>query len=239
MRILLSMLFWIFFGIITLATCLSIFIVTLLVFPFDRKRKLAHSQGFWWADLLIGLNPFWSLEISGLENIDPHKTYVIISNHQSMADILMLYKTHMQFKWVAKDSLFRIPVFGWSLSCIKYIKLARGEYSSIKEVYQQAGDWLNKGISVLFFPEGTRSTTNQMNPFKNGAFKLAIREQKPILPIYIAGTKDLIPRGSWVLKTRISCKLVVLPAVDTAGLMPEDFTRLKDMVRERLSAAAK
>ncbi|MCK9604093.1 MAG: 1-acyl-sn-glycerol-3-phosphate acyltransferase [Candidatus Omnitrophica bacterium] len=237
MRLIISMLFWLSTGILTLGVFFVVFVLTILLFPFDKKRKLAHAQGFWWADILVSLNPFWSVKLSGLENIDPRKTYVIIANHQSLADIVMLYKTHAQFKWVAKEDLFRIPVFGWCMSRMKYIKLMRGEYASIKDVYQQASDWLNKGISVLFFPEGTRSATNQMNPFKNGAFKLAIKEQKPILPIYIGGTKDIIPRGSWVFRTKASCKLVVLPAIDTAGFHPEDFIKLKDIVREKLMAA--
>ena len=120
---------------------------------------------------------------------------------------------------------------------MKYIKLDRGDYSSIKKVYQEASEWLKKGVSVLFFPEGTRSTTGQMNPFKNGAFKLAIKEKKPILPIYIGGTGGIVPRGSWVFKAKANCKLVVLPAIDTSGFGPQDFSRLRDMVRDKIAAA--
>ena len=237
MRVVLAILFWVFAGIMTLAVFIAMLFLMIFCLPFDKKRKLFHAQGFWWADAIVGSNPFWSFSLSGLENIDPHKTYVVISNHQSLADIVILYKTHMQFKWVAKDSLFKIPIFGWCMSCMKYIKLDRGDYSSIKKVYQEASEWLKKGVSVLFFPEGTRSTTGQMNPFKNGAFKLAIKEKKPILPIYIGGPGGIVPRGSWVFKAKANCKLVVLPAIDTSGFGPQDFSRLRDMVRDKIAAA--
>jgi 1-acyl-sn-glycerol-3-phosphate acyltransferase len=217
---------------------LSVLLCATVLFPFDRKRKLAHAQGFWWADALVAANPFWDIKARGLENIDRHKAYVIVANHQSMADIVMAYKTHIQFKWVAKDILFKVPVFGWCMSGMKYIRISRGEFGSIKDVYEEAGEWLRKGVSVLFFPEGTRSATGEMSPFKNGAFKLAIKEKKPVLPMYIEGARDIIPRGSWIFKGRAHSRLIVLPAVETSGYQPEDFARLRDTVRERLESEA-
>lgn len=174
----------------------------------------------------------------GLERIDPHKTYVIVANHQSFADIVILYKTHMQFKWVAKESLFRIPIFGWCMSMMKYISLSRVELTSIKKTYQEAASWLRQGTSVLFFPEGTRSQTNQINDFKNGAFKLAIKEKKPILPVRIEGAFDIIPRGKWVFKARSRCRLTILPEIDTSNYAPQDFAILRDKTREILATAS-
>jgi len=183
------------------------------------------------------MNPFWRLNVRGLENIDRNKTYVIIANHQSMADIAVLYKTHMQFKWVSKDSLFRVPFIGWCLSLTKHISLERGEFTSIKKVYREAAGWLRKDMSVLFFPEGTRSDTGQMNVFQNGAFKLAIKEKKPILPICIRGTREAIPKGSWIFKAKVNVALTVLPPIDTSALNPADFARLRDMVFERIAGS--
>lgn len=91
----------------------------------------------------------------------------------------------MQFKWVAKASLFKVPFIGWSLGLAKHIRLSRGNFSSIKKVYRQAASWLKEGMSVLFFPEGTRSANDEMGQFQNGAFKLAIKEKVPILPVAI------------------------------------------------------
>jgi 1-acyl-sn-glycerol-3-phosphate acyltransferase len=215
-----------------------VLVLSAVVFPFDKKRKITHVQCFWWSDALIGLNPYWDLKVSGLENIDHKRAYVVIANHQSLADIVVLYQTKMQFKWVAKASLFKVPFIGWCLGLIKHIKLLRGDFSSIKKIYRQASVWLRKDMSVLFFPEGTRSSGEQMSVFQNGAFKLAIKEKKPILPICLIGTHSAIPKGSWIFNSKVSARLVVLPAVETDGFRPEDFGLLRDIVREKIEAAA-
>lgn len=187
---------------------------------------------------MISLNPYWKFNISGLENIDKKRAYIIIANHQSLADIVLAYQTKMQFKWVAKESLFKVPFIGWSLSLAKHIKLERGNFGSIKKVYREAAHWLRNGMSVLFFPEGTRSQTNEMGDFNNGAFKLAIKERVPILPILIEGTGAAIPRGRWIFTTKTSAKIKVLPAIETTDYQPADFAKLRDLARSVLEAHA-
>ena len=236
-KILISMAIWEIGSRLTIALFFAMLFFVIILFPFDKKRKVAHAQCFWWADALIAMNPYWKLHVSGLENIDKNKTYIIAANHQSLADIIVVYKTKMQFKWVAKDSLFKLQFVGWSLSLAKHIKLSRGKFTSIKKVYREAAGWLRSGVSVLFFPEGTRSETNKMNDFQNGAFKLAIKEHVPILPISIAGTGDAIPKGSWLFKTRSPASLKILAPIDTSGLKAVDFGYLRDMTRAALEAA--
>jgi 1-acyl-sn-glycerol-3-phosphate acyltransferase len=229
-----SALIW-FVGIsLTVALFIVMAIVSTLLYPFDRKRKFTHAQCYWWTDAVTALNPYWDVKVEGLENIDHKKTYVAVSNHQSLADIVLMYKTKMQFKWVAKESLFKIPILGWNMLLAKHIKLRRGDFSSIKKVYREASEWLNRGISVVFFPEGTRGSENGMGEFQNGAFKLAIKEKVPVLPILIQGTRDAIPKGDWRFKTKISCLIKVLPPVDTSKFSPGDFDRLRDLVRSQL-----
>lgn len=237
MRTIISIWIWVGSVLLTILLFFVVLVLTILLFPFDRKKKLTHAQCFWWSDAVIGLNPFWNIRASGLENIDRKKTYVIIANHQSLADIAALYQTKMQFKWVAKSSLFNIPFIGWCLSLIKHIRLTRGDFSSIKEIYHQASQWLRKDMSVLFFPEGTRSGSDQMGEFQNGAFKLAIREKKPILPICLKDTYAVIPKGSWVFKAKVAAKVIVLRPIETAGFGPGDFAQLRDMVRSKIQEA--
>ncbi|MFH0771862.1 MAG: lysophospholipid acyltransferase family protein [Candidatus Omnitrophota bacterium] len=208
--------------------------VSVIFFSFDKNRKIAHAQCFWWSDAVTALNPYWDVKVEGLENIDNNKTYVAVSNHQSLADIILMYKTKMQFKWVAKESLFRIPVLGWNMRLAKHISLRRGEFSSIKNVYKEAAGWLRLGISVVFFPEGTRSNDLSIGEFQSGAFKLAIKEKVPILPILIKGTRGAIPKGSWRFKTKISCLIKVLPPIDSSVYLPADYDRLRDLARARL-----
>lgn len=143
----------------------------------------------------------------------------------------------MQFKWVAKESLFKVPFVGWNMSLAKHIKLERGSFSSIKKIYREAAGWLRSDMSVLFFPEGTRSETDEMKDFQNGAFKLAIKEKVPVLPILVEGTGDAIPKGSWRFKVKSPARLKVLPAVETSSYKAADFMLLRDQVRSMLEAA--
>ena len=228
----LSIIVWAFGTLLTVILFFVMLFFTIITFPFDKKRKLVHAQWFWWADILTDFSPFWKVRVSGLENIDKKATYVIAANHQSLTDIILLYKTKMQFKWVAKESLFKVPFIGWCLALAKHIALTRGSYSSVKQLYRDAAMWLRRDISVLLFPEGTRSRTGEVNTFQNGAFKLAIKEKRQILPIVISGTRDTIPRGSWIFNTNVECSVKICPPIPTEQLNAGDFERLKEMTLE-------
>ena len=235
-RVIISAGIWAITGFLTI---LLYFVMLFIVFitPFDRMRKIAHAQCFWWARGVVFFNPYWDVTVSGLENIDKKRTYVIVANHQSLADIVVVYLTKMQFKWVAKESLFSVPFIGWCLSLSKHIKLERGDFSSIKTIYREAAHWLRGGMSVLFFPEGTRSESGEMRDFQNGAFKLAIKEKAPILPVSIKGTGGAIPKGTWLFQTKIPARIKVLPTIETSAFTPGDFAKLRDMARSALEGA--
>lgn len=205
--------------------------------PFDRNRTVLHRQCFWWSDVLTRCNPFCDFQVVGMDYIDPRQTYVIVANHQSLADIAVLYQTRMQFKWVAKKSLFMVPFLGWCLSLARHIKIERGHRGSIMKVYREAGTWLRKGVSVLFFSEGTRSKTGKMLPFRDGAFKLALQEEVAILPIAIKGTAAVIPKGRWILNPGVKVRMSILPALETADLKSADLMELKKMAHEMIEAA--
>ena len=236
MKIIVSIAIWVICSSLTMLLYFVEAILTIFLFPFDRKRKIIHSQCFWWSKAVIGCNPYWHLKVQGLENIDKNKTYVVVANHQSLADIVVMYATRMQFKWVAKESLFKVPFIGWCLSLTKHIRVSRGKLGSIKKVYREVVAWLRKDMSVVFFPEGTRSKTGEIGKFQSGAFKLAIQEKKPILPIVLNGTGDAIPKGSWVFNTGVFIDLTVLPAIETENLKPGDFSSLKDTIHKKMAA---
>jgi 1-acyl-sn-glycerol-3-phosphate acyltransferase len=156
--------------------------------------------------------------VQGLEHIEHDRPYVIVANHQSFADIVLLFQTRMQFKWIAKDSLFRVPFLGWCMSLARHVRLRRARLSSIRTAYQEASAWIDKGISMMFFPEGTRSTSGELQDFHQGAFKLALKKNVPVLPIAIQGTSKAMPKGRWLFNPAGDISLTVLPALE-----PEDF----------------
>jgi 1-acyl-sn-glycerol-3-phosphate acyltransferase len=127
-----------------------------------------------------------------------------------------------------------VPFLGWNLSLVKHIRLYRGKLGSIKKVYREAAGWLRSGVSVLFFPEGTRSETGEMRDFQNGAFKLAIKEHAPVLPVRLDGTGEVVRKGDWVLNSSMECSIRVFPAVETAGFEPRDYEKLKSLVRAEM-----
>lgn len=236
-KIVVSAFIWLHISFLTILLFFVMLCVSGLEFFFDKKRKWSHSQCFWWSDTVLRTNPFWKVDVQGLEQIDKSRTYVIVANHQSIADIIILYQTRMQFKWVAKDSLFRIPFLGWCMHLAKHINLVRGSSTSILHVYRKAGTWLKDDISVMFFPEGARSKTGELTKFHSGAFKLAIKKGVPILPIAINGTANAIPKGKLILPSNASISMTVLPAIETEGLHPRDCTRLMDSARTMIENA--
>lgn len=223
-----SVVIWIVSVLLTILLFLVESILTVLLFPFDKYRKVNHCQCYWWSESIININPFWKVVLKGRENLQKDKIYIIVANHTSLADIVVLYKLRTQFKWVAKQSLFNIPFIGWCLRLTKHIRLSRGAYSSIKQVYKDASVWLKRGISVLFFPEGTRSGSTKLNAFQNGAFKLAIKERVPVLPVSIHWTENPIKKGDWRFAPKVVCTIEIHPSIDTSGMKPADFELLRD-----------
>lgn len=196
----------------------------------DRRRRLAHRLAAAWGRSIFLLNPAWKLDIEGRERLDPAETYIFVANHQSLLDIPAGMAIGGQFKWVAKAELFDIPFLGWAMSLAKYVKLARGERASIRATYEETKRWLERGISVFFFPEGTRSHTGELGPFKNGAFKLAIDTGRPIVPVALLGTRKLLARGSRRVGFGSRVRVVILPPLDPSAY-GKDFGRLRDEVR--------
>lgn len=234
MKFLISILIWIAGAFITASAFIVSLVIKIIPLPIRERERLVHAQCFWWSDALIALNPFWKLKVEGLENIDHGKTCVIVANHQSLADIIIIYQMRTYFKWVAKKELLKVPFIGGLLWVNNHVMISRGDFGSIKAVYRQAAEWLRKGVSMLFFPEGTRSDSDEMNEFQNGAFKLAIKEKKPILPVFIGGTREAIPKGGWVFKAKVSGRLAILPPIDTAGYKHADYSKLRDLVYQKL-----
>lgn len=166
------------------------FVMWLVTKPFDRNSVVMLYISKLWSFLFIDLNPMWSVKITGLENIDHSKSYVIISNHQTMLDIPLLYHLPKNLIWVSKQEILRVPIVGWVLWMQNGITIKRGETSSGKDMIKKGSEALARGVSVMIFPEGTRSKTGRVNDFLPGAFLLAAKAPSAILPVVINGTYE-------------------------------------------------
>jgi len=171
--------------------------VFLLSAPFDRRRRFGHWYAQMWGRGILKLNNRWSVEVRGQERLPKNKPMVVVANHQGMGDIMMAFCLDLHFKWISKRSNFLVPFMGWFMFHAGYIPLVRGRKDSIEKCMAKARWWLDQGVSVLFFPEGTRSSDGVVKEFKKGAFKLALDAGVDILPIGIAGTMDALPKGTW------------------------------------------
>jgi 1-acyl-sn-glycerol-3-phosphate acyltransferase len=206
-----------------------------LSLPFDRNRTLPGRFLRFVGVAISKAFPPWRLRVEGRwpEGKGP---FVVLANHQSILDILLLSRLPREMKWVAKEELFRIPWVGWMLRMSGDIPIRRGDAESGGEALGRARTYLERGMSVMIFPEGTRSKTGQLLPFKSGAFRLALETGIPILPIAVHGTARGMPKGGpWVNPCRATAR--ILEPIETASAGEDGASRLKVLVRGRIQAA--
>lgn len=180
------------------------------------------------------LTPRWHFSVRGEFPANPRLPFVVVANHESMSDILLLSMLPWEMKWLAKVELMWVPVLGWVMWAARDIGVRRGRASSARQAMDACRKRLDGGVCVMIFPEGTRSTTAQLLPFKDGAFRLARDAGVPILPIAIYGTRNAIARRDWRINPAIAIAEVLSPE-PTEGVT--DQQALKARVKEKIEAA--
>jgi 1-acyl-sn-glycerol-3-phosphate acyltransferase len=209
--------------------------VLALTWPFDRNRAVAGRSLRLVAAFISRSYPYWDIRVEGRWP-DAPEPFVVVANHQSLLDIPLLCNVPREMKWIAKESLFKIPWIGWAFRLSGDIPVRRGEAASAGDALARARAYLDRGMSVMLFPEGTRSTTGELLPFKAGAFKLAVEAGRAVLPIAVNGTAEAWPKGSpWVRPARLAVR--VLEPVAIRGEGPVEVERLRRDVRERIASA--
>jgi 1-acyl-sn-glycerol-3-phosphate acyltransferase len=199
-----------------------------LVAPFSGRAILWIGRNWIsWIFRTCGIR----VVVEGLEHVDRTRSYVFMSNHQSVLDIGALVLTlPVEWRFVAKRELTWVPFFGWALGLSDQIVIDRGNRASAVKSLKRAAERVRRGISVIVFPEGTRSPTGRMREFKSGGFHLALEAQVPILPTTVSGSFDLIPKRSLKVQSG-TIKVVYGEPIPTRGLGVDDRHRLKDLVR--------
>jgi 1-acyl-sn-glycerol-3-phosphate acyltransferase len=210
---LISLAFW-GFVLLTSAFLFPIaFVIRIVTTPFDRRLIILHRFSCFWASLYTWCNSAWHVRIDGKEKIDRRTAYIMVANHQSLVDILVLFRLFVHFKWVSKAENFRIPFIGWNMTLNRYIRIERGSMRGNIGMMRASLDALQEGSSVMIFPEGTRSADGEVHPFKPGAFELALKSRRPILPIVIDGTAAALPKQGFVLRGRHNIVAKILDPV--------------------------
>ena len=232
--IMLSILYYLWcIPVITVFFLLSV-VALIVCYPFDRGRRVVHEISralcmvFW-------RTPFtWRRDVSGLENVEKDRPYVIVLNHSSMVDIISLYFVPLNFRWVSKREVFRIPFIGGLLVLHGDIAIERGRGAeSMRKVIRDGKTWLSRGVSVAMFPEGTRSKDGGIHRFKQGAFVLAKEAGVAVLPVVLDGTTDLV-KPNYMFNWRHRLTVKVLPPVPAEDVQRMDTVELMDSVRNRM-----
>ncbi len=235
LRVVYSVVFWVFM----VVTCVLMFFVGLGVFlvtlPFDPNGRAQHLFSCFWAQIYFYCNPFWRLRVEHRDRMPWRGPAVVVANHQSLGDILVLFGLYRPFKWVSKASVFKMPFLGWNMALNRYVRLVRGSKESIAKMMTDCERWLDRGVPVMIFPEGTRSKDGAVLPFKDGAFRLSVGKNVPVIPIVITGTARTLPKHGFLLDSRADCVVRVLPPVDPAAF-GGDVAALRDHVRELIIA---
>ena len=203
-----------------------------LVNPHFASRVFAST----WARILARLTPI-NLTIEGSENALRDRSYIVVSNHQSMYDILVIYGwLKLDLKWVMKKELRKIPGIGLGCEKAGHIFVERRNPKQAAKAISEAMKRLGNGIGVLFFPEGTRSLDGRLLPFKKGAFRLALDQDIPILPVTLVGTRDILPAKTLSLFPG-KARMVIHPVVEPGGRTLAQMDELMAETRQAINSA--
>jgi 1-acyl-sn-glycerol-3-phosphate acyltransferase len=213
----------------------GLLVVWALTAGFDRRRVLVHLYSCFWATFFVFVNPRWTLAVTGRDRIPWSGGAVLVANHSSLIDILVLFGLYRPYKWVSKRENFKIPFIGWGMTLNGYVPLVRGDRVSVVAMFEHCARLIRAGSAVMLFPEGTRSRDARLQAFKDGAFELAVEHRVPLIPIAVHGTGRALAKGSLVLREHVHAKVEVLEPLDPAGY--PSVAALRDEAHRRIAAA--
>ncbi len=211
----------------------SLFVITLLVLRAPRKW-VDWVIGAYWCTPMVKVSGI-EVEVSGLENVPMDKGFLYLFTHSSHLDVpILFHKSPKSFRFGAKSSLFKIPIFGYAVTLSGTLPITRENRAKVFEVYRQAEARVANGEAFALAPEGGRRTTDEIKDFKSGPFIFAINAKMPIVPVVLCGVDRCLPKGSIFINTdRFKRKvgMRILPAIDLKDYDPDQVKTLKEQVR--------
>jgi 1-acyl-sn-glycerol-3-phosphate acyltransferase len=209
--------------------------VSLATSLWDRTGFTQHRVARVWSRVLLALG-FVHCRVTGVEKLDPRRSYVLVANHASYMDTpAVLSAVPLQFRFFAKKALFSIPFLGWHLTRAGHLPVIRDDpRASVKTMSEGAKMLRDRGVSLLLFPEGGR-TPKQMRPFREGAAYIAIKAGVPAVPIALLNTRKILPMGSAFVHGG-EIELQIGDPIETAAMTPHDRGRLNQMLQDRVAA---
>ncbi len=218
---------------IVIATLVLGFFV-LITYPFDRKGRVGHRFARLWGKAALLANRV-KVRMEGMEHLKGKGPYIFMSNHQGSYDIFaLLGYLPFQFKWLAKKELFSIPFFGWTMAAAGYISIDREGTRETVKAMNEAAQKIKDGMSVVIFPEGSRSPDGLLQPFKKGGFTLAVKSKVPIVPIAITGSRDIMPKDK-LTATSGEIRIRMGNPIETENYSLKDRESLMEKVSETMS----
>ncbi len=200
-------------------------LITILLSPIFPNKKISYFPARWWSRICCALC-FVKVKIRGTENIDPKQSYVFISNHQSLFDIFAIYGWLPSiFKWLMKIELRKIPLVGTACELAGHIFIDRSNPIAAQESIKKAEKKLKNGVSVVIFPEGTRTRDGKLGKFKHGAFRIATDLSLPIVPITIRGSFERISRSTLKI-TPGTIEMIIHQPIDVNAYLPNKLSEL-------------
>ena len=206
-------------------------ILAIIASFFTRTGNPVHLIARIWSQSILWVSRV-HVSVNGLPNIELDKSYVYMANHQSNFDIpVLLGYLPVQFRWLAKAELFKIPVFGRAMLGAGYVKIDRFNRKSAFKSLEEAAKRMKNGVSVMIFPEGTRSKDGNIRQFKKGGFVMAIKSGVPIVPVVLRGTWPIMAKSSLRIN-RGDVEMEIGEPIDTSGYSLETKEDLMTKVRD-------
>ena len=226
---------WLIFMPVFLVATLLTALLVMILSPLFGKKYFGYYPPKWWSWITCYL-ALCRVKTSGHENLNPKQSYVFIANHQGAFDIFLVYGfLNQNIKWVQKASLRKIPFVGFASKCAGHVFVDNSTPATRAKTIKEAKEEITQGVSIMLFPEGSRSRSGKIGRFKKGAFLIAKDLNLPIVPLTINGAFDVLKTGSKLINPA-TLELVIHKPIPTENIPESELPQLMEQCRETIES---